>query len=118
MKKLKLFSGVILAMISALIVGCSKDGKGSSSSLGQISDSSPIGGTSSGGQTPNRNALEEALNSDYSNATIYVEQVYPLYEGGELFEEYTYELNYEGYKIIQNLDNPDLDDLYYHDYEG
>ena len=120
MKKLKLFSGLILAMISVLIVGCSKDSGGNSSSFGPSSDpsSSPIGDTSSGGQTPNRNALEEALNSDYSNATIYVEQVYPLYEGGELFEEYTYELNYEGYTIIQNLDNPDLDDLYYHDYEG
>ena len=96
MKKLKLFSGLILAMISVLIVGCSKDSGGNSSSFGPSSDpsSSPIGDTSSGGQTPNRNALEEALNSDYSNATIYVEQVYPLYEGGELFEEYAYELNY------------------------
>lgn len=63
MKKLKLFSGLILAMISVLIVGCSKDSGGNSSSFGPSSDpsSSPIGDTSSGGQTPNRNALEEAL---------------------------------------------------------
>ena len=113
MKKLKLFSTLIFAMIGVLIAGCSKDNQQSSSTR----PSSPTNSSSSDVVIPPSNALEEALSQDYSNATITVEQVYLSY-AGDLLEEYAYELNYEGYTIIQSLDNPDLDDLYYHDYQG
>lgn len=119
MKKLKLFSRFALALISILVIAGCKQDQSKSSSVSPSTD--PHSGTSissSGGQTTPTNALEEALANDYSNATITVEQVYSYDGSSDLYEEYAYELNYEGYTIIQSLDNPELDDLYYHDYEG